>query len=170
MKAVAIVGTVSQVGKSLLVTALCRLLFRQGWRVTPFKAQSLATTSYITVSGIEIDYAQAVQAWAAGTVPRAEMNPVVLKPQDSQHVEVIFKGKSIGVCSLEDYTKRYTEQSWQVVTLALQQLAEEFDIVVCEGLGNPVETALQPWDVSNMRVAKYLGAPTVLVVSADRGG
>ncbi len=174
MKALMVVGTTSQVGKSMLVTALCRILARQGWRVSPFKGQCLlgnsSASGYITVSGIEIAHAQAMQAWAAGTVPRVEMNPVVLKLRDTQHVEVAFKGKLVGTVSLEDYASRHIEASWQVITSSLQQLTEEFDVVVCEGVGNPVETILHPWNVNDMRIAKHLDACTILMADMDRGG
>ncbi len=165
-----VVGTMSQVGKSMLATALCRLLSRQGWRVAPFKGQTMLANGYITVSGAEIAHTQAVQAWAAGTMPRVEMNPIVLKLQDSHHVEVIFKGKSAGTVSLVDYAKRYAEPAWQMVTTSLQQLTEEFDLVVCEGTGCPVEMMLKPWEVGNMRVARHLDAFTILMADADRGG
>ncbi len=81
MKSIMVVGTTSHAGKSLLTTAICRILSRHGWRVTPFKGQNMSLNAYVTASGGEIGYAQAVQAWAAGIAPLVEMNPILLKPQ-----------------------------------------------------------------------------------------
>ena len=90
MKAIMVVGTTSHAGKSLLTAALCRILSRRGWRVTPFKAQNIALNTYVTNTGGEIGFSQAVQAWAAGVTPRIEMNPILLKPQDNITSAVIF--------------------------------------------------------------------------------
>ena len=87
-----VVGTTSHAGKSFMTAALCRLLARQGWRVAPFKGQNMALNSYVTSTGGEIGYAQAVQAWAAGVNPRVEMNPILLKPQGNMTSQVILRG------------------------------------------------------------------------------
>ncbi|WP_317134416.1 hypothetical protein [Leptolyngbya sp. 7M] len=96
MKAIMVVGTTSHAGKSLLCTALCRILSRRGWRVAPFKGQNMALNAYVTASGGEIGHAQAVQAWAAGIAPRVEMNPILLKPQGDMTSQVILKGRAAG--------------------------------------------------------------------------
>jgi adenosylcobyric acid synthase len=165
-----VVGTTSHAGKSLIATALCRLLSRRGWRVAPFKGQNMALNSYVTDSGGEIGYAQAVQAWAAGVTPAVEMNPILLKPQGDMTSQVIVKGKAIGQVGAADYYERYFDMGWQAVKECLHQLTSEFDLIVCEGAGSPAEINLMHKDLANMRVAKYLNAPTVLVVDIDRGG
>ncbi len=53
-KAIMIQGTMSNVGKSLLVTGLCRVLKQDGYRVAPFKSQNMALNSYITRNGDEM--------------------------------------------------------------------------------------------------------------------
>jgi adenosylcobyric acid synthase len=93
MKAIMVVGTTSNAGKSLITTALCRLLSRRGWRVAPFKGQNTGGTSYITASAGEIGYTQAVQAWGAGISPWVEMNPVLLKTQSDGTSQIILKGR-----------------------------------------------------------------------------
>ncbi|MEP0868612.1 cobyric acid synthase CobQ [Trichocoleus desertorum AS-A10] len=170
MKAIMIVGTTSHAGKSLLTAALCRILSRRGWRVTPFKGQNMALNAYVTSSGGEIGYAQAVQAWAAGVSPRIEMNPILLKPQGDMTSQVILKGRAVGKVSAADYYEHYFEPGWQAIEESLRRLGEEFDLVVCEGAGSPAEINLKHRDLTNMRVAKHLNASTILVVDIDRGG
>ena len=96
MKAIMVVGTTSHAGKSLITTAICRILSRRGWKVTPFKGQNMALNSYVTSTGGEMGHAQAVQAWAAGVTPAIEMNPILLKPQGDMTSQVIIKGKASG--------------------------------------------------------------------------
>ncbi len=170
MKAIMVVGTTSHAGKSLITAALCRILSRQGWRVTPFKGQNMALNSYVTASGGEIGYAQAVQAWAAQVVPWVEMNPILLKPQGDMTSLVILKGKAVGKIGAAEYYEQFFEPGWQAIEESLRRLSEEFDLVICEGAGSPAEINLKHRDLTNMRVAKYLNAPTLLVVDIDRGG
>lgn len=170
MKAIMVVGTTSHAGKSLLTTALCRLLSRRGWRVAPFKGQNMALNSYVTPNGGEIGYAQAVQAWAAGVMPCVEMNPILLKPQGDMTSQIILMGKAIGKVSAQDYYEQYFAQGWQAIEESLRRLANEFDLIVCEGAGSPAEINLKHRDLTNMRVALHLKAPTLLVVDIDRGG
>lgn len=170
MKSIMVVGTTSHAGKSLLTTAICRILSRRGWRVAPFKGQNMALNAYVTATGGEIGYAQAVQAWAAGVIPWVEMNPILLKPQGDMTSQVIIKGKATGKVSAKDYYERYFELGWQSIEESLEHLATEFDLLVCEGAGSPAEINLKHRDLTNMRVAKHLNAPTLLVVDIERGG
>nr|WP_204105568.1 cobyric acid synthase CobQ [Spirulina major] len=165
-----VVGTTSHAGKSMLATALCRIFSRKGWRVTPFKGQNMALNAYVTSTGGEIGYAQAVQAWAAGVSPWVEMNPILLKPQGDMTSQVILRGEAIGNTGAQDYYENFFERGWSAIQESLQHLAGEFDFVVCEGAGSPAEINLKHRDLTNMRVAKYLSAPTVLIVDIDRGG
>ncbi|MGH8001392.1 MAG: cobyric acid synthase CobQ [Brasilonema sp.] len=170
MKAIMIVGTTSHAGKSLLTAAICRILSRRGWRVAPFKGQNMALNAYVTANGGEIGYAQAVQAWAAGIVPWVEMNPILLKPQGDMTSQVIIKGKPVGKVGAAEYYEQYFEPGWRAIEESLQHLSTEFDMLVCEGAGSPAEINIKHRDLTNMRVAKYLNASTLLVVDIDRGG
>jgi len=170
MKSIMVVGTTSHAGKSLITTALCRIFSQNGWRVAPFKGQNMALNAYVTANGGEIGYAQAVQAWAAKIPPTVEMNPILLKPQGDMTSQVIIKGKVVGKVSATDYYEQYFEIGWQTIQECLKQLSSEFDLIVCEGAGSPAEINLKHRDLTNMRVAKYLGASTILVVDIDRGG
>ena len=165
-----VVGTTSHAGKSLVSTAICRILSKRGWRVAPFKGQNMALNAYVTANGGEIGYAQAVQAWAAGIIPWVEMNPILLKPQGDTTSQVIIKGRPVGKVTASDYYEQYFELGWRTIEESLRHLATEFDLIVCEGAGSPAEINLKHRDLTNMRVAKYLNAPTLLVADIDRGG
>lgn len=169
-QALMVVGATSHAGKSLLCAAICRLLNRQGWRVSPFKGQNMALNAYVTETGDEIGYAQAVQAWAAGVEPTVEMNPILLKPQGDMTSQVILNGKPVGRTQAQQYYEQYFDRGWAAIKTALGKLSEDYDYIVCEGAGSPAEINLMHRDLTNMRVAEYLNAPTLLVVDIERGG
>jgi adenosylcobyric acid synthase len=170
MKAIMVVGTTSHAGKSFLTAALCRILVRRGWHVAPFKGQNMALNAYVTPTGGEIGYAQAVQAWAARTSPRVEMNPILLKPQGNMTSQVIMMGKAIGKTTATEYYESYFNRGWEAIASSIVKLGAEFDLLVCEGAGSPAEINLKHRDLTNMRIAKHLKAATILVVDIDRGG
>ncbi len=163
-------GTSSHVGKSILTTALCRIFFREGRRVVPFKAQNMALNSFVTADGLEMGRAQVAQAEAANLAPRVEMNPVLLKPTGNATSQVIINGRAIGVMSAAAYHQGYSLKAFEAVKAALQKLSSEFDTIIIEGAGSPAEVNLKANDIVNMRVAKYLNAPVILVADIDRGG
>ena len=163
-------GTSSHVGKSILTAALCRIFFRAGVHVAPFKAQNMALNSYVTADGLEMGRAQVAQADAAGLAPIVEMNPVLLKPTGNSTSQVIINGKPIGVMSAAEYHQGYALKAFDAVKSALAKLSAEFEMIVIEGAGSPAEVNLKANDIVNMRVAKYLNAPVILVADIDRGG
>lgn len=170
VKSIMVVGTTSHAGKSMLVAALCRILSRRGWRVSPFKGQNMALNSYVSTTGAEIGYAQAVQAWAAGVPPQAEMNPILLKPQGNSTSQVILKGRPIGTTTAQKYYEEFFSTGWQAIQESLARLSQEFDLIICEGAGSPAEINLKHRDLANMRIASYLKSPTILIADIDRGG
>lgn len=163
-------GTSSHVGKSIFTTALCRIFFREGKHVAPFKAQNMALNSFVTADGGEMGRAQVAQAEAAGIAPRVEMNPVLLKPTGNQTSQVIINGHPVGVMSAAEYHQAYALKAFDAVKSALDKLSAEFDTIVIEGAGSPAEVNLKANDIVNMRVAKHLNAPVILVADIDRGG
>ncbi|MBI4438243.1 cobyric acid synthase [Candidatus Uhrbacteria bacterium] len=168
-KTLMVQGTASSVGKSIMVTALCRILKQDGWRVTPFKAQNMSLNSFVTCDGGEIGRAQVVQAEAAGVEPTVEMNPILLKPEADNCSQVVVKGKPMGrVMATEYYSSR--EQLWSVVTESLDKLSVQYEVVLIEGAGSPAEVNLKDRDMVNMRVALHCQAPVLLVADIDRGG
>ncbi len=162
-------GTASHVGKSVLVTALCRAYRRKGLRVAPFKAQNMALNSFVTPDGKEIGWAQAVQAEAAGLMARVDFNPVLLKPTGDRTSQVIVAGKPVATLSARAYEK-FKPKIWDTVTAAMDRLRDEFDLVVIEGAGSPAEINLKKNDIVNMRVAMHAKSPVLLVSDIDRGG
>ena len=130
----------------------------------------MALNSYVSTTGAEIGYAQAVQAWAAGVPPQAEMNPILLKPQGDQTSQVILKGRAIGYTTAQKYYEEFFETGWQAIQESLARLSQEFDLLVCEGAGSPAEINLKHRDLANMRIATHLQAPTILIADIERGG
>lgn len=162
-------GTASSVGKSTLVTALCRILRQEGLSVAPFKAQNMSLNSYVTPDGGEIGRAQAVQAEAAGLVPTVEMNPVLLKPEADDRCQMIVKGKPVRQVAAADYPS-LKDQLWATITECLDMLRARYDVVVIEGAGSPAEVNLKDRDLVNMKVALHCDSPVLLAADIDRGG
>ncbi len=166
---VMIQGSSSSAGKSLMVTALCRMLARRGMRVAPFKAQNMSNNAAVCADGSEIGRSQEVQAVAAGVAPSAEMNPVLLKPEGNARSQVIVMGRPWHTASAREYY-RHKSELWPLVTSALDRLRADHDVVVIEGAGSPAELNLRAGDIVNMAMACYAQAPVLLVGDIDRGG
>ena len=169
VKCIMVQGTMSDAGKSILVTALCRIFKQDGYRVMPFKSQNMALNSYITRDGLEMGRAQVAQAEAAGQEPDARMNPVLLKPSSDNGSQLIVVGEVNGNVTAHDY---YTHKDELVPKIleAYYSLADEADIMVIEGAGSPAEINLKDVDIVNMGFAKLVDAPVILAGDIDRGG
>lgn len=163
-------GTGSDVGKSMVVTALCRIFPQDGYSVSPFKSQNMASNFFVTIGGGEMSCAQAVQARAAGIEPDVDMNPVLLKPLADTASQVIVHGRPIGNMSAGDYHNDYVKTVWPAIQESFDRLKDKYQIVVLEGAGSPAEVNLQENDVVNMRAAHMAGAPVLLVADIDKGG
>ena len=169
-KSIMLMGTSSHVGKSILTTALCRIFHQEGQRVVPFKAQNMALNSYVTLDGREMGRAQVAQAEAAGLAPEVHMNPVLLKPTGNSQSQVIITGEPVGTMRAREYHTGDSLKAWGAVEEALDFLQENYDLLVIEGAGSPAEINLKANDIVNMRVAKHLHAPVLLIADIDRGG
>src|SRR5512135_132077 len=169
VKTLMVQGTGSSVGKSMLVTALCRIFKLEGFKVAPFKAQNMSLNSYVTADGGEIGRAQAVQAEAAGIPPTVEMNPVLLKPESDNRSQVIIRGKVASTIAAADFL-RLRADLWNAITDSLNRLQKEFELIVIEGAGSPAEINLKDRDLVNMKVALHCNAPVLLAADIDRGG
>ena len=168
-KIIMVQGTMSGVGKSLLVAGLCRLMKRDGYRVAPFKSQNMALNSFITEEGLEMGRAQVMQAEAAGIKPSVCMNPILLKPTDHVGSQVIVNGKVLGNMSAREYFA-YKRKLIPDIIRAFQKLEEMADIIVIEGAGSPAEVNLRENCIVNMGLAQLVDAPVLLVGDIDRGG
>lgn len=169
-RAIMVQGTSSDVGKSILTAALCRIFTQDGYRVRPFKSQNMSLNSYVTADGREIGRAQGVQADACGVAATTDMNPILLKPKQDMVAQVVVHGKPLGDLDARSYRETYLPQAERVVKEALARLRAEADIVVLEGAGSPAEVNLKDRDIVNMRAAGWADAPVLLAADIDRGG
>ncbi|OAT86704.1 cobyric acid synthase [Desulfotomaculum copahuensis] len=163
-------GTASHVGKSVLVAALCRIFYQDGYRVAPFKSQNMALNSFVTADGGEMGRAQVVQAEAAGLAPHVDMNPVLLKPTGQASSQVIVLGRPVGNLTAGEYHNGYARRVWSIICEALDRLRKDYEVVAIEGAGSPAEVNLQATEIVNMRVARQAQAPVLLAVDIDKGG
>jgi adenosylcobyric acid synthase len=162
-------GTGSNVGKSLLVTGLCRVFARRGLRVRPFKPQNMSNNAAVTPDGGEIGRAQALQARACGVPPSVHMNPVLLKPQTEIGAQLVVQGRVRGNFQARDYAA-LKPGLLPAVLESFAALGREADLVLVEGAGSPAEVNLRAGDIANMGFAEAADLPVVLVGDIDRGG
>ena len=178
-------GTGSNVGKSIVATAFCRIFRQDGYMPAPFKAQNMALNSYATPDGLEIGRAQAVQAEAAGIPCHTDMNPLLLKPQSDHTSQVVLHGKPIGNRDAYEYWRRPSPSGAsrfpredcpspidfrKEVCDAFDRLASCYNPIVMEGAGSISELNLRDTDLVNLPMARHAGADVILVGDIDRGG
>ena len=162
-------GTTSDAGKSTLVAGLCRVLYRSGVSVAPFKPQNMALNAAVTADGGEIGRAQAVQAMACGLQPHTDMNPVLLKPNSDTGCQVIIHGQVVGNQEASTY-HAYKKTAKQAVLQSYERLQQQYDCIVVEGAGSPAEINLRANDIANMGFAEAVDCPVILVADIDKGG
>lgn len=164
-------GTGSDVGKSIIATAFCRIFKQDGYKPAPFKAQNMALNSYATPEGLEMGRAQVVQAEAAGIPCHTDMNPLLLKPQSDHTSQVVLNGKPIGNRDAYDYFRKEGREILRnEVHAAFNRLEARYNPIVLEGAGSLAEINLRETDLVNMPMAMYAGADVILVGDIDRGG
>lgn len=168
-KALAILGTGSDVGKSLIVAGVCRLLARKDVRVAPFKAQNMALNSFVTLDGGEIGRAQALQAQACGIEPTVDMNPILLKPESDSRSQVIVRGTVYEALDALAYFER-RETLFNIIRECYARLASKYGCIVIEGAGSAAEMNLRDRDIVNWPVVESADAAVLLVADIDRGG
>jgi adenosylcobyric acid synthase len=162
-------GTASDVGKSVVVTGLCRIFAHAGVRVAPFKAQNMSNNAAVCSAGGEIGRAQAVQAEACGLEPTVDMNPVLLKPESETGCQVVIRGRPRFRMTAREY-QNYCVRVWPEIVGSYERLSAEFEVVVIEGAGGAAEINLRDRDVVNWPIARLAQAPVLIVADIDRGG
>ena len=171
-KPIMVLGTSSGAGKSLTVTAICRILRNLGEEPIPFKGQNMSNNAWVDFDGGEMAYSQVLQAFACGINPSSEMNPILLKPQGNSISEVIHLGKSTGITTAKNYYEDWFIPGWEVIKKSLNSIYKRNPNcrLIIEGAGSPVEMNLIHRDLANLKVAKYLEANCILVTDIERGG
>jgi adenosylcobyric acid synthase len=169
MAALMLQGTGSDVGKSVLVAALCRALANRGLRVRPFKPQNMSNNAAVTIDGGEIGRAQALQALACRVDPHSDMNPVLLKPQADRTSQLIVHGRVRGTLGSGNFREARGALIAEVLE-SYERLRAESDIVIVEGAGSPAEINLRAGDIANMGFARAANVPVILIGDIDRGG
>ncbi len=170
MPAIAIHGTTSNAGKTIIVTALCRIFADKGYSVVPFKAQNMSLNSDVTKDGDEIAMAQALQARAARIEPTAEMNPILLKPKADHISHVMVQGKPYTDMNVGEYHDFIERRGRMIVKTSLEHLLSEYDLVIMEGAGSPAEINIMHRDIVNIYPARLAGAKCILVHNIEHGG
>ena len=168
-RAIMLLGTHSNAGKSLLATGFCRVLARRGIDVAPFKAQNMSNNAGVTPQGGEMGRAQIVQAEAAGIAPHTDMNPVLLKPEANRRSQIVLNGKASGHIEAANWFD-IKKMLWGEVQAAYDRLAARHEVIVLEGAGSPAEINLKAGDIVNLRMARHANAPCLLIGDIDRGG
>lgn len=163
-------GTNSDVGKSVLVTAFCRIFKQDGHSTAPFKSQNMALNSYITIDGKEIGRAQGVQAEAAGVLATTDMNPILIKPTRENESQIVVHGKPYKNMKAGEYRRDFFEKGLGLIQDALSSLSNSYERIVIEGAGSPAEVNLNDRELVNMRVANIANAPVILVGDIEKGG
>lgn len=163
-------GTSSNAGKSVAVTALCRIFAKRGYKVAPFKSQNMSLNSYTTNEDAEIAMAQVLQAEAAGVEPSYNMNPILLKPKEDFISQVIVHGKPAGDMNFYHYQNNFRQEALTAIESSINALKEDYDVIVIEGAGSPAEINMLDKDLANMQIARMADADVILVADIDRGG
>ena len=167
--AIMLMGTGSDVGKSLIAAGLCRLFADRGLKVRPFKPQNMSNNAAVTIDGGEIGRAQALQARAARTEPTVHMNPILLKPETATGAQIVVQGRRTATTSARDYFKERGKYMPAILE-SFATLAGEADIVIIEGAGSPAEVNLRHGDLANMGFAQAANVPVLLIGDIHRGG
>ncbi len=171
-KSIMVLGTSSGAGKSITVTAICRILRDLGEKPVPFKGQNMSNNAWVDLEGGEMASSQAMQAFASGIIPNSNMNPILLKPQGDSISEVIHLGKSVGITTARNYYQDWFQPGWEVIKTGLHNIIKRENNcrLIIEGAGSPVEMNLIHRDLTNLRIAKYLEANCILVADIEKGG
>ena len=162
-------GTGSDVGKSLIVTGLCRIAKQRGISVVPFKPQNMSNNAAACEGGGEIGRAQALQAQACGVAPQIDLNPVLLKPETDRIAQVVVHGNVVTSMQATEFIDS-RDTLLPAVMDSFARLKSSYDLILVEGAGSPAETNLRARDIANMGFARAANVPVCLLADIERGG
>jgi len=171
-RALMFLGATSDAGKSITVAAICRILHKRGYLITPFKSQNMSLNSRVTRRGSEIAMIQAIQSKAAGLKsPDHHMNPILMKPIGDMRSQVITEGEPFGEYDVNDYYNKFVPgPGTNIVKRNIEFLKKRYDYVIMEGAGSPAEINIYDRDLANMGAARIADAQCILVVNVEWGG
>ena len=170
MNSLSVFGTSSDAGKSTLSFAITYLLHHRGIKVAPFKAQNVSNNSQVTDDDCgEIAIPQHFAAEAINLRTSPNMNPVLLKSGAGSKAHVIVNGKSVCEKDVLEYY-RDVKTLHKPVKKAFNALLNEYEMIVAEGAGSPVELNLMDKDLSNVFIADEFNTKIILVADIERGG
>ena len=170
MNGLMVVGTASDVGKTMICTALCRLLANEGVNVAPFKSQNMSGFSETLADGREISRSQFQQAKAARTEPIAQMNPILMKPREDMQADVLFMGVPLETIGGQYFREEWFDKGLETIQQALDYLSAHYETLIIEGAGSTAEVNLMDRELTNMRVAELADVPVILVADISKGG
>lgn len=161
-------GTASHVGKTFLVSGICRFLYQKNIKVCPFKPQNITSNVFETDYNEVIGYAQYLQALSCNIMPDARMNPLTISITDKS-VDFVVKGKILHRGNFNNYNKLLPLMKEAIVE-SYASLSIEYDLIVIEGAGSPAEINRTCDDISNMWLANHFQIPVILVGNMEYGG
>ncbi len=168
-RVISIFGTSSDAGKSTITFILGKIFQEFGLKVAPFKAQNVSNNATVADDNSEIAYSQYFQALALKEKTSWQNNPILLKSGGKNLSYLVLRGKAIKKSSIKDYYKNL-DRLKPVVKEAMDGLLSEYDLVVAEGAGSPVELNLMDKDLSNLFIAKEYNSKIIIVADIEKGG
>ena len=169
MKNISIFGTSSDAGKSTITFVIARILQDMGYSVAPFKAQNVSNNSHVCDDTKEIAIAQYFQASVLGIKTSYHLNPILLKSGRGSSASLIVEGEVVTTKDVREYY-RDLDLLKPAVNRCFEYLDAQYDCVVCEGAGSPVELNLLDKDLSNIYMADHFNTKIILVADIQKGG
>ncbi len=160
-RSVAILGTGSSVGKTLITMSLCYYYgYEKQMLVSPFKAFNLSGESF-ELDGKTIGNAQYIQSIASNKLYNCKMNPI-LKQYDNNKMKNIVLGDEVDkldICEMKE-----------IVNRSYDDIQKENDIIIIEGSGSFLELNIDDLDVPNLMLVKEKKIPIIIVCDISNGG
>ncbi|MCQ2085894.1 MAG: cobyric acid synthase [archaeon] len=166
-KCVMVFGATTDV--SFVVAAMCRLLLRRDYVVTPFKLQSVYNDPRVARIGCYVSTPQNFQCKAAGlTNISMDINPILLKSKGDKAWQVVVNGKNKREYDVNDYFRNFLcELGMDIAKGSVDFLKKRYDYVIMEGLDFSLSAGIENINDVNIEVAKHVGARCILAVDIE---